>query len=278
MQTLEAVRSSCPYQWRAPANLSSVFLIQGLSRASPSQAVRTFTSTPSNLKKRKIAAPSNSPVHNDAPSKSKQAPPSQSSAGEPDPENPLDFSSLHAQWAPVDAHFRSQFQTIARGGRFNPDSIGGLKVNVKDEEGEVMTFPLRELCQVVPRSGRTISLLVNDKEYVKPLMSAVQSSKEFNQQPQRSPDNDLELLLKIEMERKEDVAKRVKETAQQWKDRVRQARTKHDKVVKAWKQDKVLTVDMARKVEGELQKVQSKKLQEVEEEEKKLLRQVEKGS
>lgn len=140
-----------------------------------------------------------------------------------------------------------------------------------------MTFPLRELCQVVPRSGRTISLLVNDKEYIKPLMSAIQASKEFNQQPQRSPDNDLELLLKIEMERKEDVAKRVKETAQQWKDRVRQARTKYDKVVKGWKQDKTLTVDMARKVEGELLKTQTKKLGEVEEEEKKLLRQLEKG-
>lgn len=164
-----------------------------------------------------------------------------------------------------------------RGGRFNPDAIGALKVPVKDEEGDVLTFPLRELCQVVPRSGRTISLLVNDKEYVKPLMSAIQTSKEFNQQPQRSPDNDLELLLKIEMERKEDIAKRVKETTQQWKDRVRQARTKYEKTVKAWKQDKTLTVDMARKVEGELLKAQTKKLGEVEEEEKRLLKQLEKG-
>ena len=99
------------------------------------------------------------------------------------------------------------------------------------------TFPLKELAQVVPRSGRNISLLVNDKEYIKPIISAVQSSKDFNQQPQRSDDNDLELLMKVEVERKEEVVKRVKECTQGWRERIRQARTKYEKVVKDWKKN-----------------------------------------
>lgn len=250
---------------------------------------RSFAVSSPLHKKRKIATPaSSSPRSNDAPSTSAGNESSGKSTtavpeGQPDPENPLDFSSLTSAWAPIDAHFKSQLQGLLHGGRFNPDSIGSLQATIKtvqpgDAAATVETFPLRELCQVVPRSGRTISLLVNDREYIKPIMSAVQASPDFNQQPQRSEDNDLELLLKVEMERKEDVVRRLKDMTQTWRERVRHARTKHDKFLKDWKKSKVLTADVARKAEAELQKVQNKKMKEIDDEEARTVKQLERNA
>lgn len=182
----------------------------------------------------------------------------------------------------MDSHFRNLLQGLSHGGRFNPNLLGALVVTVKsavpanDGSGttrtEIQDFPLSELAQVVPRSGRTISLLVNDRSYIKPIMSAVQSSEDFNQQPQRSDDNDLELLLKVEMERREDIVKRVKETTQTWRDRVRSARTKHEKTIKAWQKSKVITSDLAKKADKELQKLQDKKMKEIDDEEAKTIK------
>lgn len=129
----------------------------------------------------------------------------------------------------------------------------------------------------MPRSGRTISLLVNDKAYIKPIMSAVQASKDFNQQPQRSEDNDLELLLRVELERKEELVKRIKEAAQGWRDRVRQARTKHDKLLKDGKKSGAVLPDVVKRAEKELQKVQDKKMKEIDAEEAQTVKQLDRN-
>jgi ribosome recycling factor len=108
-------------------------------------------------------------------------------------------------------------------------------------------------------------------------MSAVQSSKDFNQQPQRSEDNELELLLKVEMERKDDLIRRVKDACQGWKDRVRQARTKHEKALKDWKKSGAVLPDVVRKAEKELQKVQDKKMKEIDGEEAQVIKQLDRN-
>lgn len=194
----------------------------------------------------------------------------------------LDFSALTAAFGPIDTHFKSALQTLSRGGRFNPDSLGALTVTVKSEvratdgsgkmETVIEDFPLSELAQVVPRSGRSISLLVNERDYIKPIMSAVQACKDVNQQPQRSDDNDLELLLKVEMERKEDVVKRVKETTQTWRERIRSAKTKHEKYLKGLIKNKAITVDMGKKAEKELQRLQDKKMKDIDDDEAKTIK------
>ena len=109
-------------------------------------------------------------------------------------------------------------------------------------------------------------------------MSAVQNSKDFNQQPQRAEDNDLELLLKIEMERKDDTVKRIKEMCHAWKEQVRQARSKHEKVVKEWKKNGTLLPDAFKMAEKELQKLQGQKLKEIESEETRLIKQLDRAS
>ncbi|KAF5130658.1 Ribosome-recycling factor [Metarhizium anisopliae] len=229
--------------------------------AKPILTRRPFHTSVPMLKKRKIAAASNSPPR-------AQAPPSPSpSSPSPNPEDPLDFSSLVASLAPQDTHYKSALQTILHGGRFNPSTLGALPITIKSASGEASTFPLRELAQVVPRTNRTISLLVNDREYIKPIMSAVQSSREFNQQPQRSDDNDLELLLRVELERRDELVRRVKETTHAWRDKVRQARTRHDKVLKGWQKDGTVLKDVVRRAERELQKLQDGKMKEIDGEE-----------
>ncbi|KAI3324790.1 ribosome recycling factor [Xylariaceae sp. AK1471] len=172
---------------------------------------------------------------------------------QPSPEEPLNFADVKSRLRKHAEHFRASFKKLHTSGRFDPDVIGALRVTVDKKEGIV--YPLRELAQVVPRGGRAVSLLVHDDEYVKPIMSAVQSSPEFNQQPQRDADNELELVLKIEPEKREDLVKRVKATAHEWRERVRAVRQKRDKLHATWKKDGTLGPDLKRTADKELDKV-----------------------
>lgn len=236
---------------------------------------RCFSSSPALLKKRKIAAASNSPSAKAAAGNANKAEhDAAGDAAQPNPEDPLDMSSVVEAYATIDAHFKAQLAGMAHGGRFNPANLGSLPVAVRDAEAGDGSFPLRELAQVVPRSGRTISLLVHDKAYIKPIMSAVQSSREFNQQPQRSDDNELELLLKVELERRDDVVRRVKDAVQLWRDRVRQARSRHEKLLKEWRKTGAMLPDVVKRAEKELQKVQDKKMKEIDQEETQIIRQL----
>ncbi|RFU75071.1 hypothetical protein TARUN_7170 [Trichoderma arundinaceum] len=276
-------------RWRHLSSLSSARLsltsLAHFNKAPRSlSSARPFSQSTPLLKKRKIAAASNSPSSRDteatATSSSAAAAPSSSHSSSkadhasPNPEDPLDFSSLLAAYTSIDAHFKAQLQAVLHGGRFNPDALGALSVPIKEEDGSKVSFPLRELAQIVPRSGRIISLLVNERDYLKPIMSAVQSSKDFNQQPQRSEDNELELLLKVEMERKDDLVRRVRDACQGWRDRVRQARTKHEKALKDWKKSGAVLPDVVRKADKELQKVQDKKMKEIDGEEAQVIKQL----
>lgn len=240
-----------------------------MTLAASAGLAQPFSTSPARLKKRKPDAPSKSSPAAASPSpsggsKGKAATAAATAGG--DDFDPLDLDPVSAAFAEVDAHFHTQIQNVLHGGRFNPDQLGALAVTVKPEHatgGDADVFPLRELAQVVPRGGRTVSLLVNDKAYVKPIMSAVQASPDFNQQPQRAEDNELELLLRVEMERPEELARRVREAAQAWRERVRQARTRHDKALKDARKRGTLLPDALKKVEREVQKLQDKKMKEI---------------
>lgn len=269
-------------------------LLQSTPRLAPlattapqTTAPRAFSTSSWLLKKRKIAVPSS---NSSKPSNDDVANDHHDTASSSSPEDPLDFSAVTAAYAPIDAHFKAQLAGMAHGGRFNPTNLGSLPVTVKGEhhagghghshgyDEPASSFPLRELAQVVPRTGRTISLLVHDRAYIKPIMSAVQSSKEFNQQPQRAEDNELELLLKVELERKDEVARRVREAVQAWRERIRQVRTRHEKLLKDWKKTGAVLPDLIKKAEKELQKVQDKKMKEIDGEETQLIRQLERNA
>ncbi|RWA08337.1 hypothetical protein EKO27_g6759 [Xylaria grammica] len=173
---------------------------------------------------------------------------------QPSPEDILNFDDVESRLSQqAELFFRTTLRQIHTGARFDPDVLGGLRVTVDKKTGEA--YPLRELAEVVWRGGRVVSLLVHEDGWVKPIMSAVQRSPQFNQQPQRDPDNALELTLKIEPEKREDLIKRVKTVAHEWRERIRAIRQKRDKLHATWKKDGTIVPDVKTTADKELDKI-----------------------
>lgn len=240
---------------------------------------RTLHTSPPLLQKRKREDRDNGGKEKRAEGREKQqGKPAETQAGAtqssqhptPSSEEPLDFADVKSRMAKNEEHARDALKKLRAGGRFNPDLVGALRVQPDRKEGA--SFPLRELAQVVPKGGRSISILVHEEAYVKPIMSAIQASKDFNQQPQRDPDNELELLLKIEVERREDVVKRIKAVCHEWRERVRSVRQKRDKLHATWKKDNLIGPDLKRKVDVELDKIIKAKITEIDAAEKEVMK------
>ncbi|KAL7620359.1 ribosome-recycling factor [Parahypoxylon ruwenzoriense] len=188
------------------------------------------------------------------------------------PDEPLDFADVQSRLGSHDAHFRDAMKKLRTGGRFNPDAIGSLRV-APDRKKPGITYPLHELAQVVPHAGgRTISILAYEEESVKPIMSAVQASPDFNQQPQRDADNELELVLKIEPESRDDVLKRVKATCHDWREKLRAVRQRRDKIHVAWRKEGLLGPDLKRTVDKQLDKLIKTKMTEIDDLEKETMK------
>lgn len=170
-----------------------------------------------------------------------------------DPADPLNFDDVRARHAKQAEYFLEKLKKFRAGGRFNPDVIASLPVSTDKATGE--SYPLRELGQVVPKGGRTISIILHEAAYIKPVMSAIQASPDFNQQPQRDPDNELELVLKIEAESPEDVGKRIKALCHDWRSKVKLIRQKRDKQHTSWRKDGLILADDKKLADKELEKV-----------------------
>jgi ribosome recycling factor len=187
----------------------------------------------------------------------------------PNPEDPFDFADVEYGWNKGSEHYTEQLKRMRGGGRYNPDVIGELRV--RPDKNSAETFPLRELAAVVPKGGRSLGILVHEEALVKPVMSAIQSSPDFNQQPQISPDNELELVLRVDAESKDDLVKRAKETCHAWREQLRTERQKRDTVIKKWQKDKVITSDDKTKLDKELQKLQDQRMTLINNKEKEIL-------
>lgn len=196
----------------------------------------------------------------------------QQAQSEFDREAAFDLGDVDADYARVDERFEKRLQEFKVGGRFNPEMLGQLRVRPDRESAE--TWPLRELAQVVHRGGRSVSILVSDAEYVKPIMSAVQASDDFNQQPQRDPDNELELLLRIEPEDPEEQLRRLRGEITAWRDAVRgvMAARKHRHA--AWLKEKHITKDDVKALEKKIKSMQDKKIEQVDRSEKQIAQQM----
>lgn len=131
-------------------------------------------------------------------------------------------------------------------------------------------YPLRELASVVHRGGRTVSIMVSDAAYIKPIMSAIQASRDFNQQPQRDDDNELELVLRIEPENPEEQAKRLKGECNSWKDAVREVLSTRKSKHATWLKAKHITKDDVKNLDKKVKQLQDKKIEAIEKKEKEL--------
>lgn len=179
------------------------------------------------------------------------------------------MGEVDTEYARIDERFEKRLQEFkASGGRFNPDLLGQLKVQPDRNSPE--TYPLRELASVIHRGGRNVSILVSDATYVKPIMSAVQSSPQFNQQPQRDADNDLELVLRIEPENPEEQAKKLKAECNGWRDAIREVLATRKSKHATWLKAKHITKDDVKTLDKKVKALQDKKFEGIDKKEKQL--------
>lgn len=186
-----------------------------------------------------------------------------------DHEAAFDLADVDTEYAKIDERFEKRLQEFkASGGRFNPEILGNLKVQPDRNSPE--SYPLSELASVVSRGGRNVSILVTDASYVKPIMSAVQNSPQFNQQPQRDPDNDMELILRIEPENPEDQAKKLRAECVAWKDAVRDVLSTRKSKHATWMKAKHITKDDVKALDKTVKALQDKKFEAIDKKEKQL--------
>ncbi|EEY21109.1 conserved hypothetical protein [Verticillium alfalfae VaMs.102] len=174
----------------------SAALVVVLPRAASSPS-RSFHTTPAALKKSKakkmVEQQENNPSSSPSSSSSSRNSASTSTSDhdddadaarnpKPDAADPLNTDDLTSRWAALDTHFRDALRRLATGGRFQP------RLDRRPARGPRPQSP--------PSASRCAKF--------------AQASPDFNQQPQPSPDNDLELLLKVEPERKEDLVVKAK--------------------------------------------------------------------
>ncbi|TID06284.1 hypothetical protein CH35J_001439 [Colletotrichum higginsianum] len=192
----------------------------------------------------------------------------------PDPADPLNFADVASRFSSLASHHAEILKKLQSGDRFSPDAIGALVVQ-PDRKDPATTYPLRELAEIVPRpGGRTVSLLLYERDYVKPVMAAVQASPDFNQQPQQDPDNELELVLKVEATNKDVVVRRAKDAAQAWREKMRNVTEKRKKVHAKWQKEAGIVPDLKRRADKELQKLQDKEMKVVDAAEQQAVRKI----
>ncbi|KAK0670409.1 ribosome recycling factor domain-containing protein [Cercophora samala] len=197
-----------------------------------------------------------------APAQQQQEPQSSSAS-----EDPFNLDPLIALFQKTESHYASQLALLrSPTGRFNVESIGAIPVSLDKKSSE--TYRLQELATVAPLGGRRWSILAFEEASVKPIISAVLKSPDFNQQPQRSEENPLELTMTVEPEKVDDLVKRAKDLCTEWRNKLRDETHKHETHVK---KNKSLLKDDLFKIKEALKKLQDERMKVVANKEKEVV-------
>nr|POF19930.1 ribosome-recycling factor [Quercus suber] len=206
---------------------------------------RAFGSSPMHLKKGAKAARDE-----------KKATSSDSDAGG---EDPFDFSALETDINTTIERLKDELSKLRAGGRFNPEVLESLRV--QPEKSSNKTVRLDDVAQVIPK-GRVVQIVVGEKEHVKPLSSAIQSSS-LSLTPQPDPTGANPLLLVINIppptaeSRKAVVAEAVK-AGEKAGTSLRDARGKQQKKLRAMQLGKSARPDDLKKAGAGMEKVVEK--------------------
>jgi ribosome recycling factor len=115
---------------------------------------------------------------------------------------------------------KAQFPDLRSARSINLDPLAKLPVKNK-QTGQVTR--LDELAVVVPTKGRGVEIRMHSASSRRDIMSAVQASEAFNQQPQPDPDNELVLNMRLEAESTADRLRLVHDACHRWRTGVRDA-------------------------------------------------------
>ncbi|KAF7954035.1 uncharacterized protein EAE97_001433 [Botrytis byssoidea] len=235
-----------PLQLNIPTRYQNTPHYRSLSSSSSLQ----FQSTPTLLKKKDKGSKNSSPESESSSSTS-------SSAAAED-NDPFDFSTLQAGIDKSLEKLKTDLGKLRTGGRFNPEVLEGLRVKLGKDAKE--SFRLGDLAQVLPKGGRSVVVLVGEKDHIKPILSTIQSST-LSLQPTPDPHNPLALNIPIPPPTKESrdaalqAASKAGEIASNG---VRNARGAMQKKLRAMEVKKTVRPDDSKKAHKEMEKVVEK--------------------
>lgn len=149
---------------------------------------------------------------------------------------------------------------MRQGGRFNPESLGRVPVVLTKGATPV---PLSEAALVDVQGGRVVQLTLFEPGYKRAVMSAIQSSPQFNQQPQPDPDDDAILTLKVEPEKLDDQLRAVKDACHALREGLRRVTAARQKKHAQWGRAGLVLADNVAMLNKKLQKMQDAQMKEV---------------
>ncbi|KAK2759071.1 hypothetical protein FQN54_003170 [Arachnomyces sp. PD_36] len=223
----------------------------------PSSSIAPFSTSGPLLKKKDKKSQDSSP------SKSEPA----AASGASGADDPFDFSSLQDGITDAVARLKDDLSKLRAGGRFNPETIEGLRVNIPKAGGGKEALRLGSLAQVIPKGGRAVTVLVGEEEHIKPITTTIQSSN-LSLTPQPDPHNPLQLNVPIPPPTQESRDKAVQD-ARAAMDKaaaaVKAARATLQKRLRDMKLKKVVRPDDLKKAGDQMEKVAEKGQTEVKE-------------
>ena len=181
-------------------------------------------------------------------------------------DDPYDFSQLEADITSIQARLKDDLSKLRAGGRFNPEVLENLRVQPDKQNNQ--TVKLSDVAQVIPK-GRTVQILVGEKDHVKATSSAIQSSN-LSLTPQPDPTGANPLLLVVNIppptaESRKAVVNEAVKAGEKASTALRDARGRQQKKLRALQLDKNSKVrpDDLKKAGTQMEKVVEKGTAEV---------------
>ncbi|KAF2420323.1 ribosome recycling factor [Tothia fuscella] len=174
-------------------------------------------------------------------------------------EGAFDFSGLQSKILKATEHLAHQLSQLRAGGRFNPEQLEELKVQLKvtGEGGKGPTTKVKDLAQVVVK-GRNVSVICHEEDHVKPVNSAIVTSK-LNLTP-HGPNPEALTTLTIQIppptgESRQEALMQASKAAEEALGRIREARGGHQKKLKSLQTSKKVRPDDFHKAQSEMETV-----------------------
>lgn len=193
---------------------------------------------------------------NRAQAKTDSSPPVEGAARGTAVDDAYDFSELESNILKAMTHLTHVLSQLRAGGRFNPEKIEALKVTLQEGD-EKRTERVKDLAQVIAK-GRNVQILVHDESFVKPINTAIVTSA-LNLTP-HGPTSDAPTTLTIQVppptgESRMQAVEETKKEEEIALGKIREARGKHQKKLRAMGISKSVRPDDLQKAQKEMEDV-----------------------
>ncbi|KAL9126220.1 MAG: hypothetical protein Q9217_004700 [Psora testacea] len=173
-------------------------------------------------------------------------------------DDPFDFADYEAAISKAHEHLTSEISKIKAGGR-DVEGIEGIRVNVGKgkEKSKRDVVSVGDLASVVAR-GRNVVVMVGEKDHLKPVTSALQSTEGLSPQPAPPGGDPLHIIIPIPpttRESRQQASKSAHEKGEAALFSLREARGAQKKKLRAMELAKKVGPDDLKRAEREMEKV-----------------------